>query len=371
MRKNLITALLITAAIGLWLLSGLLSGEKKIDPATRPVLAEQPFDAREGDELPRVRVRQIDAEPRIQRTTLRGRTAAKRTVVVKSEITGVVTERAVERGERVKKNALLCRLADDDRSAAVAEAEAGLRRATIEYEGSKRLKEKGLQSDTVIAQTEASQAAAEAILRRALLNLERTEVRAPFAGIVENIHANSGDYLSPGDDCVTLLDPDPMLLTARVTERDVSTIAEGDRVTARVATGEEVDGVISFVGRQSDNLTRTYGLEATVDNSDYALRSGVTATLFIARSEVEAHLVSPALFSLDDAGQVGIRILNERDQVEFRHITILEDSPSGAWITGLPARTRLITVGQESVVAGQRVSAVAESSAVAARRSAQ
>lgn len=367
MRKNLITALLIAAAIGLWLLSGLISGDKNVDPDTRPVLAEQSFEPREKNELPRVRVRQIEAEPRVQSITLRGRTSNKRTVVVKSEITGIVTERAVERGDRVEENALLCRLADDDRSAFVAEAEAMLHRATLEYEGSRRLKEKGLQSDTAIAQAEASQAAAEALLRRARLNLRRTEIRAPFAGMVEEIHANSGDYLSPGDECVTLLDLDPMLLTARITERDVGIIEAGDSVTARIATGEHVTGIVSFVGRQSDDQTRTYGLEATVDNRDYSLRSGVTATLSIARDEVQAHRVSPALFTLDDSGRVGVRVLDDRDQVEFRHITILEDTPSGAWITGLPPRTRLIIVGQESVVAGQRVEPVMENGAVAAR----
>ncbi len=367
MRKNLITASLIAAAIGIWLLSGLLSGDEKVDPDTRPVLAERSFEPREKNELPRVRVQQIEAEPRIQNIVLRGRTANKRTVQVKSEITGVVTERAVERGQRVEENDLLCQLADDDRSAAVAEAEATLRRSTLEYEGSKRLKEKGLQSDTAIAQAAASAAAAEATLMRARLNLERTGIRAPFAGVIEEIHANSGDYLMPGDACVTLLDMDPMLLTARVTERDVQAIEEGDTVRARIATGSEVTGTVSFVGRQSDSQTRTYGIEATVANEDYSLRSGVTATLHIARDEVQAHRLSPALFALDDAGRIGVRILDDRDRVEFRHITVLEDTPNGAWVTGLPQRVRLITVGQESVVAGERVEAVMESGAVTAR----
>ena len=369
MRKNLITALVIAAAIGLWLLSGLLTGEEKVDPESRPVLAERSFEPREKNELPRVRVRQIDAEPRIQNIVLRGRTENKRTVVVKSEITGVVTERAVERGQRVEENDLLCQLADDDRSAAVAEAEAVLRRATLEYEGSQRLQAKGLQSETAIAQAEASRAAAAAALKRARLNLERTRIRAPFAGLVEDIHANRGDYLSPGEQCVTLLDLDPMLLTARITERDVSTIDVGDTVRAEIAAGREVTGTVTFVGRQSDAMTRTYGLEATVDNEDYGLRSGMTATLYVAREEVPAHRVSPALFALDDAGRVGVRILDARDRVEFRHITILEDTPGGAWITGLPRQTRLITVGQESVVVGQRVEPVAQGEAISARTS--
>ena len=364
MRKNLITASVIAAAIGLWLFSGLFTGEEKVDPDTRPVLAEQAFEPRAKNELPRVRVRHIEAQMRSQYITLRGRTANKRTVLVKSEITGVVTERAVERGQRVGENDLLCRLADNDRSAAVAEAEATLRRATLEYEGSKQLQAQGLQSNTAIAQAEASQAAAKAALMRARLNLERTTIRAPFAGVVEDIHANKGDYLTPGGECVTLLDLDPMLLTARVTERDVDDIETGDIVNARIATGREVTGVVSFISRQSDNQTRTYGMEAAVDNEDYSLRSGVTATLYIARDEVPAHRISPALFALDDTGRVGVRILDDDDRVQFRHINILQDTPEGAWVSGLPARARLITIGQETVVAGQRVEPILEDDAL-------
>ena len=372
MRKNLITACLIALAISAWLLSGVMSGEEKVDPASRPVLAEQSFAPEGRNERPRVRVRYSEAVPRTQSIVLRGRTSNQRTVVVRSEITGVVTERLVERGQRVEKNDVLCRLADDDRSAAVTEAKATLRRATLEYEGAKQLKERGLQSDTAIAQAEASQATAGAALRRAQLNLERTDIRAPFSGVIEDIHANSGDYLSPGGECVTLLDLDPMLLTARITERDVEAIKEGGRVRARIAGGEEVTGTVSFVGRQSDSQTRTYGLEAIVENKDYRLRSGVTATLFIDRGEVLAHQVSPALFTLDDAGRVGVRTLDDSDRVELHYITILEDQASGAWVTGLPRQTRLITAGQESVVVGQRVEAVPESSsAVTARNESQ
>jgi multidrug efflux system membrane fusion protein len=367
MRKNLITATLIAAAIGLWLLSGLLTGEEGVDPDTRPVLAEQTFEPRDRHESPRVRVRDITAEPRQRYVVLRGRTENKRTVIVRSEITGIVTERAVERGERVQEGDLLCQLADDDRSAVVAEAEADLKRATLEYEGAQRLGEKGLQSGTAIAQAAAAKAAAEAGLERARLNLERTAIRAPFNGVVETLHANAGDYLSPGGECVTLLDMNPMLLTARVTERDVGSLSEGDTVVAQTATGEEVRGTVTFIGRQSDEATRTYGLEAEVDNADYQLRSGLTATLRIARDEVLAHRVSPALFALDDTGRIGVRILDERDRVEFRQVTILEDTPQGAWITGLPPSTRLITVGQESVVSGQRVTPVSENEAVTAR----
>ena len=72
---------------------------------------------------------------------------------------------------------------------------------------------------------------------------------------------------------------------------------------------------------------------------------------------VKAHRVSPSLFTLSDSGELGLRTVNSEDQVEFYPVAILEDSPNGAWVTGLPERVRLITVGHEFVAVGQTVDA--------------
>ena len=72
---------------------------------------------------------------------------------------------------------------------------------------------------------------------------------------------------------------------------------------------------------------------------------------------VKAHRVSPSLFTLNDAGVLGLRTIDRENRVEFYPVSILEDSPDGAWVTGLPERTRLITVGHEFVAEGQLVDA--------------
>ena len=58
---------------------------------------------------------------------------------------------------------------------------------------------------------------------------------------------------------------------------------------------------------------------------------------------------------LGEDGELGIRTVNEDNQVEFNQIEILEDSIDGIWIAGLPQNTRIITVGQEYVFQGQTV----------------
>ncbi|KGE04164.1 efflux RND transporter periplasmic adaptor subunit [Pseudohaliea rubra] len=354
MRKNLIVATLIAAGILLWLLSGLFGSNDGDRAANPPPLAEaQPRET--SREPVAVRARESRAEPRQRTLALRGRTDNKRTVEVRAEITGMVIERPVERGSRVEAGDLLCRVAVDDREVAVAEAEAALKRARIEYEGALKLREMGLQSATAIAQAEAGLAAARATLKREQLNLERTALRAPFAGVVEAVALEIGDYATPGTTCATLLDLDPMLVTARVSAGDAARLEVGAPVRAVTATGRELTATLSFIGNQSDTATRTYALEATLPNPDYLLRSGVPATLEIPTGEVQAHRVSPALFTLDDAGRLGLRTLDRDNRVVFQPIDIIEDGAEGTWVTGLPSVTRIITVGQEFVFDGQRV----------------
>jgi len=59
--------------------------------------------------------------------------------------------------------------------------------------------------------------------------------------------------------------------------------------------------------------------------------------------------------SLNDQGKLGIRVVNNKNEVEFQAIKILEDTTEGLWISGLPLEARIITLGQEYVFQGQTV----------------
>jgi multidrug efflux system membrane fusion protein len=259
---------------------------------------------------------------------------------------------------KVKEGDLLCELSVDDREVAVEEAKAALENARIEHQGSLKLKEQGLMSQIAIAGSYAQQEAARAQLLRQELDLARTRITAPFAGVVEDLQLNVGDYAVPGAPCATLIDLDPMLVAADVTEAEVENLHPGDRVSGHTSVGRELEGVVTFVGKQSDPQTRTYPVEVTVANADYSIRSGLTVNLRIGLGAVPAHQISPALFTLGDAGEIGVRTLDKSNRVSFATVRIIEDGPEGVWVTGLPEITRLITVGQEFVSAGEVVEPV-------------
>jgi membrane fusion protein, multidrug efflux system len=355
MRGTYITAIVIALLISLWLFSGQIGQD---DTVVHTTLAEanRQLDARAQDASPtRVRARVIHAEPQNRRVVLRGRTENKRTVDVKAETSGRITDRPVERGSRVRVGDLLCRINTEDRFAALEEARAALTQANIEHQASLRLREQGFMSETAIAQAAARLAAAEAQVERRELDIELTYVRAPFAGVVEDVLLDIGDYAAPGTTCATLVDMHPMLLVGRVSERDVGRLDLGTVVMGTLSDGRRVEGPITFIGQQSDPATRTYPVEVQVPNADFALRSGITTEIRVPVDEVMAHKISPALFALADDGSIGVRTIDEENRVEFHQVDIVLEDIDGVWVSGLPEVTTLITVGQELVVPGQRV----------------
>ena len=362
MKKTFLTSAVIALAILGWLMSGYLT-----KPATEftASLAEQNALASKVDfETPptKVRVQSSSASPRTRFTVIRGKTENKRTVDVKTEITGRIEERLIERGSEVTEGQVLCKIAIEDRRVAVDEALQTLNKAKIDYQGALRLKRQGFNSESTIAEKKAQLATANAMLKRREIALAKTKVTAPFDGVVENLGLEVGDYAAPGNSCVTLVDLDPMLMIGQVSEKMVLDLKVGKTVFGILSNGEKVAGTLTFIGKQSDTATRTYPIEAELDNGKGLLRSGLTTEIQIPTDEVLAHQVSPAIFTLDDYGKIGIRTVNEKNIVEFHHVEILSEDAQGAWVTGLPNQTNIITVGHELVVQGERVDPVLDTS---------
>ena len=103
------------------------------------------------------------------------------------------------------------------------------------------------------------------------------------------------------------------------------------------------------------SLTRTFRIEGWLDNPNAKFPEGLTAELRLFMGSAHAHRVSPAVLTLDDKGVIGIKAVDEASAVVFHAVEILEDTTDGVWISGLPERLTLITVGQEFVRAGQKV----------------
>lgn len=193
---------------------------------------------------------------------------------------------------------------------------------------------------------------AEAAVAAAEKEIERLQIHAPFAGLLETDTAELGALLQPGGNCATVIQLDPIRIVGFVPETDIARVQLGARAAARLVDDREVFGTVSFVSRSADPVTRTFRVELTVDNADLALRDGQTAEIAIEAEGAEAHLLPQTALTLDDDGRIGVRTVATDSSALFMPVSILRDTRDGIWVAGLPTQADVIVVGQEYVIDG-------------------
>lgn len=325
---------------------------------------------------------------------LRGRTEAARDVNVAAETGGSVVSAPLRKGSYVQKDQIMCELDPGTRAASVAEAMARVAEAQarvpetearvieaearlIEAENNANIAQKlfnsgnaaetrvksanaaveaaraGLASATSgLQSTQAGIEAAQAGLAAAEKEVERLKIVAPFAGLLESDTAEFGTLMQAGSVCATVIQLDPIKLVGFVPETEVSKVTVGSLAGGRLADGSDVRGRVTFLSKSADLSTRTFRVEIEVPNGDNAIRDGQTAEILIASDGAPAHLLPQSAMTLNNDGDLGVRIVDADSIARFAPVTLLRDTVDGVWLAGLPETVNVIVTGQEYVVDG-------------------
>ena len=234
----------------------------------------------------------------------------------------------------------------------LAEAQARLADARINFSAADRLSQDGFASSTRVATTEANLRSAEAAVAAAAKEIERLTIKAPFDGVLETDSAEIGSLLQAGGLCATVIQLDPIRLVGFVPETEVDRIEVGALAGARLAAGQEVQGRVTFLSRSADPTTRTFRVDIEVPNPDMSIRDGQTAEIIIAAPGATAHLLPQSSLTLNDDGALGVRLVDPEQIARFAPVTLLRDTVDGVWISGLDEKADVIVVGQEYVTDG-------------------
>ncbi len=328
---------------------------------------------------------------------LRGETQAARTVTARAETNGLIVNTPLRKGTFVGEADVLCQLDPGTRAANLSdakarlesararvpetqarleEAKAKLDEAKINFNAANKLSEGGFASESRVANAQATVRSAEAAVASAKAGfdttrsgiqsaeaavasaekeIERLTIRAPFAGLLETDTAELGSLLQPGAACATIIQLDPIKLVAFVPETEWSRVHLGAPAMARLISGREVMGAVTYLSRSADPLTRTFRVEVEVANSDLSIADGQTAEILIGADGALAHLLPQSALTLNDEGALGIRAVGAGNFVEFHPVTLIRDTVDGVWLADLPETLDVITIGQEFVRAGVKV----------------
>ncbi len=313
--------------------------------------------------IPEAIVEQVSSAMHSVVLEAKGRTAPDKVVTVKAGTTGTVVATPAQEGSFVRKGALLCGLDVEARSARVKEAEAQRDSAKVDYEAARSLAAKGLTPANREASAKATLDATEAAVNSAKVELSKTQIRAPFDGVFETRLAEAGDFLAPGGACGVLVDMTPVIVAAEVSDEYAGRLKLGLNATARLASGESFPASIRYISRTASEQTRTFLVEAVLETGDAIVPAGVSASLILPVATVPATLISPALLTLSDSGELGVRYLEADDTVQFAPIKVIDEGVGGAWVTGLPDTARVISMGQDYLSEGVKVTPVPASGA--------
>ena len=348
MNKTIKTAILVLSALLLWMLTGIFQNSSNSNDINSLKINTE-------ETVVKVKAKKIKSKLRQSNVLVQGRTESNRNVLVSSETNGIVKEIFVKKGDFVKKDQILCKLSTDSRKAKLDEAKALMLQKKLEWDASKVLVEKGYRSQTKAAGSKAAYDASKALVIQMEEELENINIRSPFDGFFNDNLAEVGDFLSIGMPCGQVVDYNPILVIGQVSEQEIKKIKSDIQGYAVLSTGEKLNGLLSYVSKTADSKTRTFRIELEINNSNFDIKDGITAELFIPTKKVQAHLIPPSSLTLDSDGKIGVRHIDSNNEVIFSDVEIIGDEKELIWVSGLPEEITLITIGQEFVIEGQKV----------------
>ena len=352
-KPSRIAAVAIVVVAGVWIASGALTPHADEPRETPDDVVTVP--------LQRVGVETMVPEQHRRQVVSSGVTQADQRAFAVARGAGVVASLSVSRGSPIRKGEIVATVSDEGRASSVAQAKAVLDQRQAELKANRQLIERGYVSKNTLQALEAAVASAQAALAAAEAEAQKTTVLSPIDGIVNSVPVEVGLAVQANTQVAEIIGPDPMLAVGSVTEKQRSHVRVGDTATVRLIDGATATGTVSFVSLAADKATRTYRVEVRMDNPDAAIADGVTCEIVVTLDPVIAVRVPLSALVFSDAGELGLRTVDEQNRAQFQPVGLVEDERGSVWVSGLEKPTRVITVGQDFVKDGDPVEAVTSS----------
>ncbi|AYC33172.1 efflux RND transporter periplasmic adaptor subunit [Pseudomonas cavernae] len=278
-------------------------------------------------------------------------------VMLRSEIEGRVARLHFREGEAVKAGTLLVGLDDAIVRAELAQAQANLLLAERSYVRAQNLFQRGASNAQALDEALGQQQAMRASLALAQARLDKTQIRAPFDGVLGLRQVSVGDYLDAGQDIVNLEVLDPLKVEFRVPQKAVSQIHLGQSIEITLDTyaGERFRGEIFALNPRLDEVGRSQAIRAHIANRDQRLKPGQFVKVSVILAERPQALVIPeeAVMPLGDRLWVNLVVDGKVAPREIR--TGRRQQGRVEVVEGLDGGESLISAGWQKVTAGMAV----------------
>lgn len=237
---------------------------------------------RGGDQKQAVEVVAIARHDLSESLRVVGSLAPNETATIRPEMNGLIREIHFEEGRRVKKGDLLVRIEDSELKAQLAQSKSRHELAKLNLARAENLRQTKSNTEADVDRARSEFSAAEADLDLLRVRLARTELRAPFDGVVGARTLSAGDYVNTQSVITTLNDLSRLKVEFQVPERYLAKVRPGTKFGVKSTSIEEggvVDGEVYFVNSVIDRTTRSSEVKGYVTGATSALKAGMFAEI--------------------------------------------------------------------------------------------
>lgn len=285
-------------------------------------------------------------------------------VVIKSEVNSVISKIHFTEGATVQKGDLLIELDDAAARASLMEAEAYYRKAKSEFDPVEKLAGRGVMARVNRDKLKAEMDVCAAKVESCKNVLQKHKIIAPFEGIVGLKEVSEGQFVTPGNELVKLVDCNPLKVDFKVIEADIRHVYVGQEVKVLVGGDktQEVSAKIIAIDPESDRISHSFNVRALLDVSEEiaesfpTLKPGRFVSIKIIPDESQKGILVPES-SLEKIGDDDYlyRII-EGIAVRTLVTTGVRKNGMIEIITGVNEGETIVTSGQQGVLDGRGVS---------------
>ena len=178
---------------------------------------------------------------------------------------------------------------------------------------------------------------------------------APFGGLLLDGHKIAGELVMPGEKVYEIIDLNSLKIFGYINENEILDVSLNNKVEVTILD-EKVKGKIDYISPISDPETKTFEIVVKVDNKNLRYKDGLSSMISIVKGNVLAHKISPSILALGDSGELGVKIIDSNDTVQFKEVNVIEDTSDYMLVSGLSQKEKIIIVGQQYVSSGEKVS---------------
>lgn len=303
-------------------------------------------------------------EPVVMRDvlTLPGVAVASDDLVVMTEVGGQITELFVKEGDRIEKSTPLAQLDKRDYQAALESIEAQEELARHNFQRMEKLREQNAVSESEYDRAKSTLKELGADMEKARLDLKRTTITAPIAGVINFLPAKTGMLLSPSDPVAQILALDPIKIEIAVPESDLVAVRNLKQcsITFDALGGLQCTGKKIFLASQPNSAAMAYTMWLGLANGDHSILPGMFAEVELVRKTVDQAVSIPLYAVISSGGEKYVYIVEEGKAKRRSVSTGFLSGWSILIEEGLSFGERVVIVGQRSLEDGQPVNLVKE-----------